>query len=36
LVDRARSGDLTPLEQAELEEYERIEHIIIMLKAGHC
>jgi hypothetical protein len=36
LVDRAHSGDLTPLEQAELDEYERIEHIIIMLKAGHC
>lgn len=35
LVDRACFGDLTPLEQAELEEYERIEHIIIMLKAGH-
>ena len=35
LVDRARSGDLTPSEQAELDEYERIEHIIIMLKAGH-
>lgn len=35
LVDRARSGDLTPSEQAELDEYERIEHIIVMLKAGH-
>ena len=35
LVDRARSGDLIPSEQAELDEYERIEHIIIMLKAGH-
>lgn len=35
LVDHARSGNLTPLEQAELNEYERIEHIVIMLKAGN-
>ena len=35
LVDLASSKTLTPLEQAELNEYERIEHIVIMLKAGH-
>ncbi|MEY2985022.1 MAG: hypothetical protein RLZZ568_1639 [Cyanobacteriota bacterium] len=30
-----RQGDLTPSEQSELDEYERIEHLIIMLKAGN-
>ena len=30
-----RSGNLTPSEQAELDEYERIEHLVIMLKAGN-
>lgn len=34
-VALASSKNLTPLEQAELNEYERIEHIVIMLKAGH-
>ena len=30
-----RSENLTSLEQAELDEYERIEHLVIMLKAGN-
>ncbi|MDX2244971.1 MAG: hypothetical protein NW224_30210 [Leptolyngbyaceae cyanobacterium bins.302] len=35
LLSRNKSGDLTPDEEAELDEYERIEHIVIMLKAGN-
>lgn len=35
LIARSKSGDIDPLEQAELDEYERIEHIVIMLKAGN-
>ena len=35
LLSRNKSGDLTPGEEAELDEYERIEHIMIMLKAGN-
>ncbi len=35
LLDRSKSGNLTPSEAAELDEYERIEHIIIMLKSGN-
>ena len=35
LLDREHIGKLTPSEQAELDEYERIEHIIIMLKTGN-
>ena len=35
LLDREHIGNLTPSEQAELDEYERIEHIIIMLKTGN-
>ncbi|MEB3191098.1 MAG: hypothetical protein VKL42_12215 [Snowella sp.] len=30
-----RLETLTPSEQAELDEYERIEHLVIMLKAGN-
>lgn len=30
-----RQENLTPSEQAELDEYERIEHLVIMLKAGN-
>lgn len=30
-----RQGDRTFPEQAELDEYERIEHLVIMLKAGN-
>jgi hypothetical protein len=35
LLDRSKSGNLTPSEHAELNEYERIEHIVILLKAGN-
>jgi hypothetical protein len=35
LLDRNKSGVLTAQESAELDEYEKIEHFIIMLKAGH-
>ncbi len=34
LLARSQAGELTPLEQKELDEYERIEHLVIMLKAG--
>ena len=33
LLEKSRAGTLTDLERQELEEYERIEHILIMLKA---
>jgi hypothetical protein len=35
LLNRNKSGDLTPDEEAELDEYGRIEHIVMMLKAGN-
>lgn len=34
LLDRERAGTLAPAEQAELDELERIEHLVVMLKAG--
>jgi hypothetical protein len=34
LLDRSRAGFLTPAEQAELDEFERIEHVLVLLKAG--
>jgi hypothetical protein len=34
LLTRSKVGELTPTEQRELDEYERIEHLIVMLKAG--
>jgi hypothetical protein len=34
LLGRSKTGELTPSEQRELDEYERIEHLIVMLKAG--
>jgi hypothetical protein len=34
LLTRSQAGDLTPAEQAELDEFERIEHLVILLKAG--
>ena len=33
LLEKSRGDTLTDLEKQELEEYERIEHIVIMLKA---
>jgi len=35
LLDRSQASQLTALEQAELDEFERIEHLIILLKAGN-
>lgn len=35
LLSRHKSVNLTPSEQEELDEYERIEHLIVMLKAGN-
>ena len=34
LLTRSKAGALTPAEQQELDEYEQIEHLVIMLKAG--
>lgn len=34
LLARSRDGQLTPAEQAELDEFERIEHVMVLLKAG--
>lgn len=35
LLQRERDAGLTPSEKAELDEYERIEHLVVMLKAGN-
>ncbi|MBD2060606.1 hypothetical protein H6F88_32195 [Oculatella sp. FACHB-28] len=35
LLSRNKFGELTPDEEAELNEYKRIEHIVIMLKVGN-
>lgn len=32
LLNRSRSDSLTPGEQAELDEYERIEHLMVLIK----
>ncbi|YAF95387.1 MAG: hypothetical protein AB3A66_22965 [Nodularia sp. CChRGM 3473] len=34
LLVRSKAGELTLPEQQELDEYERIEHLIVMLKTG--
>ncbi len=34
LLDRERAGTLTAAELAELVEFEQIEHIMLMIKAG--
>lgn len=34
LLERSHAQHLTTTEQAELDEFERIEHLVIMLKAG--
>lgn len=33
LLERSKMGEITPSEQRELDEYERIEHLVVMLKA---
>ncbi len=35
LLARNKSGELTPIQIKELDEYEHIEHLIIMIKAGN-
>ncbi|NJL00137.1 MAG: hypothetical protein HC910_06040 [Spirulinaceae cyanobacterium SM2_1_0] len=35
LLNRSAEGSLTPTESQELDEYERIEHLIVLLKAGN-
>ncbi|MGI8503945.1 MAG: hypothetical protein ACR2LR_22840 [Hassallia sp.] len=35
LVERSLSSNITELERIEIDEYEKIEHLIIMLKAGN-
>jgi hypothetical protein len=35
LLIRSKAGELTPIELQELNEYERIEHLIVMIKAGN-
>lgn len=35
LLTRSKAGELTPIESQELNEYERIEHLIVMIKAGN-
>lgn len=35
LLARQVAGDITPVETAELDEYERIEHLMILIKAGN-
>lgn len=35
LLERHQAGTLTPQEKNELTEYERIEHLIVMLKLGN-
>lgn len=35
LLVRSKNGETTPAEQKELDEYERIEHLIVMLKIGN-
>jgi hypothetical protein len=34
LLSKSDSGQLNSIEQQELDEYERIEHLIVMLKTG--
>lgn len=34
LLAHSRAGQLTLAEQAELDEYERLEHLVVILKAG--
>ena len=34
LLKRSKAGELTPTEEKELDEYERIEHLLVMLKSG--
>ena len=35
LVERESKGEITPAEKAELDEYERLEHLMVMIKSGN-
>lgn len=35
LIQRSKSGVITDIERLELDEYERIEHLIVTIKAGN-
>ncbi|MDC0831790.1 hypothetical protein POG22_02035 [Geitlerinema sp. CS-897] len=35
LLECERSGEMTATEKQELDEYERIEHLVILLKSGN-
>jgi hypothetical protein len=34
LLGQESRGEITPAEKAELDEYERLEHLIVMIKSG--
>ncbi len=34
LLDRSRSGEISESEEAELDEFERIEHLVVLIKTG--
>jgi hypothetical protein len=34
-LERESRGEITPAERAELDEYERLEHLMVMIKAGN-
>ena len=35
LLEREGGGEITPAENAELDEYERLEHLMVMIKSGN-
>lgn len=35
LIEREGKGEIAPAEKAELEEYERLEHLMVMIKSGN-
>jgi hypothetical protein len=35
LVERESNGKLTPTEKVELDEYEKLEHLMVMIKSGN-
>lgn len=35
LTAREAAGDIAPTERAEINEYERLEHLMVMIKAGN-
>ena len=35
LIERESGGEITPAEKAELDEYERLEHLMVRIKSGN-